>query len=164
MPLYPVNAEIHWLAHGTYLMPSAKLHQYLSPQVIANFIGFDLASHNYEDIALTTIPAFWINPAPEVYQPTSGWRHPWYDPVRFSGVIPTLRDWLDWLDYNSRQIWKHSTTRQQIAVPACMVSPGHHYRKVVVAQGSLVPGRKVTGSVGNLSSLASYYILVYTCR
>ena len=38
------------------------------------------------------------------------------------------------------------------------------YRKVVVAQGSLVPGRKVTGSVGNLSSLASYYILVYTCR
>ena len=46
------------------------------------------------------------------------------------------------------------------------------YRKVVVAQGSLVPGRKVTGSVGNykvlvgrkwlvgmvltLSSLASY--------
>ena len=30
------------------------------------------------------------------------------------------------------------------------------YRKVVVAQESLVPGRKVTGSVGNLSSLASY--------
>ena len=38
------------------------------------------------------------------------------------------------------------------------------YRKVVVAQGSLVPGRKVTGSVGNLSSLASYCVLVYTCR
>ena len=36
------------------------------------------------------------------------------------------------------------------------------YRKVVVAQGSLVPGRKVTGSVGNLSSLASYFVLVYT--
>ena len=36
------------------------------------------------------------------------------------------------------------------------------YRKVVVAQGSLVPGRKVTGSVGNLSSLASYcYISIY---
>ena len=30
------------------------------------------------------------------------------------------------------------------------------YRKVVVAQRSLGPGRKVTGSVGNLSSLASY--------
>ena len=40
----------------------------------------------------------------------------------------------------------------------------HSYRKVVVAQESLVPGRKVTGSVGNLSSLASYYILVCTCR
>ena len=26
MPLYPVNPEVHWLAHGTYLMPSAKLH------------------------------------------------------------------------------------------------------------------------------------------
>ena len=37
------------------------------------------------------------------------------------------------------------------------------YRKVVVAQGSLGPGRKVTGSVGNLStSLASYcYISIY---
>ena len=129
MPLYLINAEIHWLAHGTYSMPSAKLHRYSSPQAIANFIGFDLASHNYEDIALTTVPAFWIDPAPEVYQPASGWRHPWYDPVRFSGVIPTLRNWHDWLDYNSRQIWKHGTTRQQIGVPVCMVLPGHHFKE-----------------------------------
>ena len=39
-----------------------------------------------------------------------------------------------------------------LLVGACT---GTNYRKVVVAQGSLGPGRKVT--VGNLSSLASYF-------
>ena len=110
-------------------MPSAKLHWYSSPQAQANFIGFDIITLNYEDIALTTILVFWIYPTPEVYQPASGWRHPWYDPVRFSRVIPTLWDWRDWLNYNLRQIWKHSSARQQIAVPACMVSPGHPFEE-----------------------------------
>ncbi|KIM60723.1 hypothetical protein SCLCIDRAFT_26421 [Scleroderma citrinum Foug A] len=124
MPLFPVNPNIHWLYHGTYLLPSAKLHCYTTPTARANFIGFDAPSLTYEDYTLATVPAFWIDPSPEVYQPKSGWRHPWYDEVRFSGVIPTLRDWLDWLDYNTRQIWKHGSAREQIAVPACMDSLG----------------------------------------
>ena len=129
MPLFPVNPNVHWLYHGTYLLPSAKLHQYSTPLARANFIGFDTASPTYEDIALATVPAFWIDPSPEVYQPKFGWRHPWYDEVRFSGVIPTLRDWHDWLDYNARQIWKHGSAREQIAVPVCMDSPGCRFEE-----------------------------------
>ena len=90
MPLFPVNPNIHWLYHGTYLLPSAKLHRYSTPNARANFIGFNALSPTYEDTALATMPAFWINPSPEVYQPKSGWRHPWYDEVRFSRVVPTL--------------------------------------------------------------------------
>ena len=129
MPLFPVNPNIHWLYHGTYLLPSAKLHRYSTPTARANFIRFDAPSLTYEDYTLATVPAFWINPSPGVYQPKSGWRHPWYDKVRFSGVVPTLRDWLDWLDYNARQIWKHGSAREQIAVPACMNSPGCRFEE-----------------------------------
>ena len=129
MPLFPVNPNVHWLYHGMYLLPSAKLHRYSTPNARANFIGFDTTSPTYEDTALATVPAFWINPSPEVYQPESGWRHPWYDEVRFSGVIPTLRDWHDWLEYNLRQIWKHRSAREQIAVPACMDSLGCRFEE-----------------------------------
>ncbi|KIM52818.1 hypothetical protein SCLCIDRAFT_32388 [Scleroderma citrinum Foug A] len=129
MPLFPVNSNVHWLYHGTYLLPSAKLHCYSTPTARANFIRFNAPSLTYEDYTLATVPAFWIDPSPEVYQPKSGWRHPWYDEVRFSGVVPTLRDWHDWLNYNARQIWKHGSAREQIAVPACMDSPGCHFEE-----------------------------------
>ena len=110
-------------------MPSAKLHRYSTPEARANFVGYDNPSQTYEDTALATMPVFWINPSPEVYQPKSGWRHPWYDEVRFSGAVPTLQDWLDWLDYNARQIWKHGDARQQIAVLACMDQPGCRFEE-----------------------------------
>ena len=112
-----------------YLLPSAKLHRYSTPNARANFIGFDTASPTYEDTTLATMPAFWIDPSPEVYQPKSGWRHPWYDEVRFSGVVPTLWDWHDWLEYNLRQIWKHGSAREQIAIPACMDSLGCRFEE-----------------------------------
>ena len=61
-----MNPVVHWLYHGTYHLPSAKLHHYSTPDTRANFIGLDNPSLTYEDTALTTVPAFWINPSPEV--------------------------------------------------------------------------------------------------
>jgi len=64
--------------HGSSVLPSAKLHMYSTPHARANFIGKDLPSLHYEDPALMTVPAFWIDAAPEIYQPASRWRHPLY--------------------------------------------------------------------------------------
>ncbi|KIM67471.1 hypothetical protein SCLCIDRAFT_21012 [Scleroderma citrinum Foug A] len=77
-PVYPENPRVHWLFNGTYSLPSAKLHCYSTPHARANFIGEDPCILTYEDLALMTVPAFWIDASPEVYQPASQWRHPWY--------------------------------------------------------------------------------------
>jgi len=69
--IYPENPQVHWAFHGSYILPSAKLHGYSTPHAQANFIGKDLPSLHYEDPALVTIPAFWIDTAPEIYQPAS---------------------------------------------------------------------------------------------
>jgi len=107
--VYPENLQVHWAFHGSYILPSAKLHMYSTPHARANFIGKDLPSLHYEDPALATVPAFWIDAAPEIYQPASRWRHPLYAAHRFSGAIPTLRDWHDWLEVNFRYTWKQRT-------------------------------------------------------
>ncbi|KIM55893.1 hypothetical protein SCLCIDRAFT_29960, partial [Scleroderma citrinum Foug A] len=106
-PVYPENPRVHWLFNGTYSLPSAKLHCYSTPHARANFVGEDPCVLTYEDLALATVPAFWIDASPEVYQPASRWRHPWYSAARFSGAIPSLRDWNDWLEINFRYIWKN---------------------------------------------------------
>ena len=78
--VYPSSfLDVHWMFHGSYLVPSAKLHLYSTPHARANFMGTDLPSVTYEDPALATMPAFWIDPYPELYQPASRWRHPLYD-------------------------------------------------------------------------------------
>jgi len=76
--VYPENPIVHWAFHGSYSLPSAKLHAYSTPHAQANFMGVDYQLLYYEDPALATIPAFWINAAPEIYQPASHWRHPLY--------------------------------------------------------------------------------------
>ena len=104
--VYPENPIVHWAFHGSYYLPSAKLHAYSMPHAQANFIRVDIPSLHYEDPALATVPAFWINASPEIYQPASRWQHPLYFEQRFAGVIPTLRDWHDWLEVNFRHTWK----------------------------------------------------------
>ena len=110
--------------HGSYNAPSSKLHVFSTPHAHANFMGRDLPSLTYEDPALETVSAFWIDPAPEIYQPASRWRHPLYTAERFSGAIPTLRDWNDWLELNFRARWRLGTRRQQYSIPACMEQSG----------------------------------------
>ena len=112
--VYPENPRVHWLFNGTYSLPSAKLHCYLMPHAQANFIGEDPCILTYEDLALMTIPAFWINASPEVYQPASQWQHPWYSAAWFSGAVPSLRDWNDWLEINFRYIWKSGSRRTDL--------------------------------------------------
>jgi len=63
-------------------------------------MGVDYLSLHYEDPALATIPAFWIDAAPEIYQPASHWQHHLYSEQRFSGAILTLWDWHNWLEVN----------------------------------------------------------------
>jgi len=122
--IYPENPIVHWAFHRSYYLPFAKLHAYSTPHTRANFIGVDYPSLHYEDPALTTVPAFWINPAPEIYQPASRWRHPLYSAQRFSGAVPTLQDWHDWLEVNFRYTWKQRARRAQYSIPACMERPG----------------------------------------
>ena len=124
VPVYPRNPRVHWMFHGLYNAPSSKLHVFSTPHARANFMGRDLPSLTYEDPALETVPAFWIDPAPEIYQPASCWRHPLYTAERFSGTIPTLRDWHDWLELNFRARWRLGTRRQQHSIPACMGQSG----------------------------------------
>jgi len=107
--VYPENPQVHWAFHGSSVLPSAKLHMYSMPHARANFVGKDLPSLHYKDPALVTVPAFWIDACPEIYQPASRWRHPLYAAHRFSGAIPTLRDWHDWLEVNFRYTWKQRT-------------------------------------------------------
>ncbi|KIM57319.1 hypothetical protein SCLCIDRAFT_28927 [Scleroderma citrinum Foug A] len=114
-PVYPKNPRVHWLFNGTYSLPSAKLHY---PCILT-----------YEDLALTTIPAFWIDVSPEVYQPASQWRHPWYSVARFSGAVPSLRDWNDWLEINFWYIWKNRSRREQIWVPMMLESEGNLFEE-----------------------------------
>ena len=128
-PVYPENPRVHWLFNGTYYLPSAKLHCYSTPHARANFIGEDPCILTYEDLALVTIPAFWINASPEVYQPASQWRHPWYSAARFSGAVPSLRDWNNWLEINFRYIWKNRGRREQISVPAMLESEGNLFEE-----------------------------------
>jgi len=104
--VYPENLIVHWAFHGSYSLPSAKLHAYSMPHAQANFMGVDYPSLLYEDPALVTIPAFWINAAQEIYQPASCWRHPLYSEQRFSGAILTLWDWHNWLEVNFQYTWK----------------------------------------------------------
>jgi len=69
-------------------------------------MGVDYLSLHYEDPALATIPAFWIDAAPEIYQPASHWQHHLYSEQRFSGAILTLWDWHNWLEVNFQYTWK----------------------------------------------------------
>ena len=126
--VYPSSfLDVHWMFHGSYLVPSAKLHLYSTPHARANFMGTDLPSVTYEDPALATVPAFWINPYPELYQPASHWRHTLYDEGRFSGVVPTLQDWHDWLEVNFRARWKQGRAEDQYSIPACMEQLGNSF-------------------------------------
>jgi len=72
-------------------------------------MGVDCPLLHYEDPALTTIPAFWIDAAPEVYQPASRWQHLLYAAHRFSGAILSLWDWHDWHKVNFWYTWKQMT-------------------------------------------------------
>ncbi|KIM68759.1 hypothetical protein SCLCIDRAFT_20086 [Scleroderma citrinum Foug A] len=128
-PVYPKNPRVHWLFNGTYSLPSAKLHCYSMPHARANFIGEDPCVLTYEDLALATVPAFWIDASPEVYQPASQWRHPWYSAAQFSRAVPSLRDWNDWLKINFRYIWKNGSRREQISVPAMLESEGNLFEE-----------------------------------
>ena len=114
--VYPENPQVHWAFHRSSVLPSAKLHAYSMPHTRANFIGKDLPSIHYEDPALATVPAFWIDTAPKIYQPASRWRHPLYIAHRFSGAIPTLQDWHDWLEVNFQYTWKERTRRAQYLI------------------------------------------------
>jgi len=139
--VYPENPQIHWAFHGSYILPSAKLHMYSTPHARANFIGKDIPSLHYEDPALATVPAFWIDAAPEIYQPASRWQHPFYAAQRFSGAILSLRDWNDWLEVNFRYNWKNRARRAQYSIPACMERPGllfEESRDLWVAHTTLV--------------------------
>ncbi|KIM56377.1 hypothetical protein SCLCIDRAFT_29695 [Scleroderma citrinum Foug A] len=109
-PVYPKNPRVHWLFNGTYTLPSAKLHCYSMPHARANFIGEDPCILTYEDLALATVPAFWIDASPEVYQPAS-------------------QDWNDWLEINFRYIWKNGSRREQISVPAMLESEGNLFEE-----------------------------------
>ncbi|KIM60735.1 hypothetical protein SCLCIDRAFT_26438 [Scleroderma citrinum Foug A] len=128
-PVYPENPRVHWLFNGTYTLPSAKLHCYSMPHTRANFIGEDPCVLTYEDLALATVPAFWIDASPEVYQPASQWWHPWYSVAQFSGAVLSLRDWNDWLEINFRYIWKNGSRREQILVPAMLESEGNLFEE-----------------------------------
>ncbi|KIM63653.1 hypothetical protein SCLCIDRAFT_24080 [Scleroderma citrinum Foug A] len=109
--VYPENPRVHWLFNGTYSLPSAKLHCYSMPHARANFIGEDPCILTYEDLALVTIPAFWIDASPEVYQPASQW------------------DWNNWLEINFRYIWKNGSRREQISVPVMLESSGNLFEE-----------------------------------
>ena len=124
VPVYLRNPRVHWMFHGSYNVPSSKLHVFSIPHARANFMGRDLPSLTYEDPAPETVPAFWINPTPEIYQPASCWWHPLYTVERFSRAIPTLRDWNDWLELNFRARWRLGTRRQQYLIPTCMEQSG----------------------------------------
>ncbi|KIM63726.1 hypothetical protein SCLCIDRAFT_23909 [Scleroderma citrinum Foug A] len=76
-----------------------------------------------------TVPAFWIDTSPEVYQPASEWWHPWYSAVQFSRAVPSLKDWNDWLEINFRYIWKNGSRREQISVPAMLESSGNLFEE-----------------------------------
>ncbi|KIM51149.1 hypothetical protein SCLCIDRAFT_33688 [Scleroderma citrinum Foug A] len=128
-PVYPENPRVHWLFNGTYSLPSTKLHCYSTPHARANFVGEDPCVLTYEDLALATVPAFWIDTSPEVYQPASQWRHPWYSAARFSRAVPSLRDWNDWLEINFRYIWKNGSRREQISVPVMLESQGNLFEE-----------------------------------
>ena len=78
VPVYPRNPRVHWMFHGLYNAPSSSLHIFSTPHARANFMGRDLLSLTYEDPALETVPAFWIDPASEIYQPAYHWQHPLY--------------------------------------------------------------------------------------
>ena len=78
----------------------------------------------------------------------------WCSPYTFPGHKGAL--WSRWGCCGRFTMGGHGAFWQHSARPGHCGAGGGRYRKVVVAQGSLVPGRKVTGSVGNLSSLASY--------
>jgi len=86
-------------------------------------MGVDYLLLHYEDPALTTVPAFWINSTSEIYQPASRWQHPLYSVERFSGTVPTLWDWHNWLKVNFRHTWKQRGCREQYSIPACMERP-----------------------------------------
>ena len=126
--VYPSSfLDVHWMFHGSYLVPSAKLHLYSTPHTRANFMGTDLPSVTYEDPALATMPAFWIDPSPELYQPASCWWHTLYDEGQFSRVVPTLQDWHDWLKVNFRARWKQGRAEDQYSILACMEQPGNSF-------------------------------------
>ncbi|KIM69161.1 hypothetical protein SCLCIDRAFT_19784 [Scleroderma citrinum Foug A] len=127
--VYPENPRVHWLFNGTYSLPSAKLHCYSTPHARADFVGEDPCVLTYEDLALATVPAFWIDASPEVYQPASQWRHPWYSAARFSRAVPSLWDWNNWLEINFRYIWKNGSRREQISVPAMLESQGNLFEE-----------------------------------
>ena len=71
--------HMHWMFHGSYLVSSAKLHMYSMLHARANYMGVDLPFITYEGPALATMPTFWIDPYPELYQPASHWQHTLYD-------------------------------------------------------------------------------------
>ena len=129
VPVYPENPRVHWLFNGSYLVSSPKLDHYSTPNARANFINEDPCTLTYEDLALVTISAFWIDASPEVYQPASQWQHPWYSEAQFSRTVPTFRDWNEWLKINFQYIWKNGSQREQIFVPMMLESSGNLFKE-----------------------------------
>ncbi|KAG6329834.1 hypothetical protein ID866_9256 [Astraeus odoratus] len=95
--------SVHYVFHGQYSMDTPKLHTYSTPATIANFNGLDLPLAYYEDYNLATVPAFWINHETYHYNPTI--RHNDLDGAGFQGLVPSLRQWNDYLESRYRWLW-----------------------------------------------------------
>ncbi|KAG6329025.1 hypothetical protein ID866_10064 [Astraeus odoratus] len=98
-----LNYGIHYAFHGQYSIDTPKLHTYSTPATIANFNGLDLPSAYYEDYNLVTVPAFWIDHESYHYNPTI--RHHDLDGAGFQGLVPSLRQWNDYLKNRYRWLW-----------------------------------------------------------
>ncbi|KAG6330654.1 hypothetical protein ID866_8436 [Astraeus odoratus] len=98
-----LNYGVHYAFHGQYLIDTLKLHTYSTPAAIANFNGLDLPSAYYEDHNLVTVPAFWINHKTYHYNPTI--RHNDLDGAGFQGLVPSLRQWNNYLEDRYRWLW-----------------------------------------------------------
>src|SRR5205807_8911551 len=80
--IYPFDDQwkqspgIHYAFHGFYMHSLPKIHTYSTPHAIANFRGLDIPSLYYEDPALSTVPAFWIDNSERSYFPQH--EHPYF--------------------------------------------------------------------------------------
>ncbi|KAG6326365.1 hypothetical protein ID866_12724 [Astraeus odoratus] len=101
--MHLLNYGVHYAFHGQYSVDTPKLHTYSTPAAITNFNGLDLPSAYYEDHNLATVPAFWIDHESYHYNPAI--RHHDLDGASFQGLIPSLRQWNDYLEDRYRWLW-----------------------------------------------------------